>query len=76
MPRSQLTEAFGLAVREARQAIDLSQEALAEAAGLDRTYVSSLERGHRNPTLATQERLAQALGVPASQLIQTAEGMQ
>lgn len=51
----------------------MSQEGLAAAAGLDRTYVSSLERGRRNPTLSTQQRIAQALGRNLSSLIKEAE---
>jgi len=65
--------AFGLAVRAARLARGWSQEQLSEAAGLDRTYVSSLERGLRNPTLTTQQRLAKALGMPLQDLIREAE---
>ncbi|HVD03695.1 MAG TPA: helix-turn-helix transcriptional regulator [Candidatus Dormibacteraeota bacterium] len=69
-----LRSAFGLAVRSARQQHGWSQERLSDAAGLDRTYVSSLERGLRNPTLITQERLAHALGTPLHELIKDAEG--
>ena len=42
---------FGLKVRRCREAIGLSQEALAEKAELDRTYISGIERGARNPTI-------------------------
>lgn len=66
---------FGLVVRRARMAAGLSQEGLAMLAGLDRTYVSSLERGKRNPTLATLERLASALGRSLSSLLHEAEQM-
>jgi transcriptional regulator with XRE-family HTH domain len=55
--------------------VGLSQEGLAAAAGLDRTYISSLERGKRNPTLITQERIAAALGRPLSTLVAEAEGL-
>lgn len=41
----------------------LSQERLAQIAGLDRTYISGLERGVRNPSLATIEKIAAALDV-------------
>lgn len=54
---------FGLAVRIARQSKGWSQERLAQESGLDRTYISGLERGRRNPSLATQQRIAVALGV-------------
>ena len=67
--------AFGLAVRRRRTAIGMSQERLAETAGLERAYVSALERGRRNPTLLTQQKIAVALGVPLRQLIAEAEGI-
>ncbi|WP_088887218.1 helix-turn-helix domain-containing protein [Diaphorobacter nitroreducens] len=49
-------------VKAARQQADLSQEALALAAEVDRSYVSQLERGLANPSLQILHRLAQALG--------------
>ena len=73
---SDLVAHFGLAVRAARREQGLAQEQLSEAAGLDRTYVSGLERGHRNPTLTTQERIAVALGRPLYELVRIAEEMQ
>lgn len=58
---------FGLRVRALRLEAGLSQEQLAEHAGLHRTYVSSLERGQRNVGLDNILKLASALGVaPAS----------
>src|SRR5689334_8779568 len=48
-------------LRRLRVAKGLSQEALAVDAGIDRTYVSRLERGKENPTVAVLERLTQAL---------------
>lgn len=47
-----------------------SQEELADQAGLHRTYVSGIERRMRNPTIMILERLAKALGVRASTLIE------
>ena len=64
---------FGLAIREARSRAGVSQERLAELAGLDRTYVSGVERGSRNPTLDSMSRLAAALNLPLSELITRAE---
>lgn len=56
-------------VRAARTAAGLSQEALAEAAGLHRTYISLLERGRRSPTLvATLDAIGRALGFDYSKL--------
>ena len=57
-------------VRELRQAKGISQEDLAEKAGLDRTYISSIERGKRNISLLNIERLAKALSVKPHQLLQ------
>jgi len=64
---------FGRAVRAEREKKGWSQEFLGSEAGLDRTYVSGLERGVRNPSLATQERIASALGVALSTLVSKAE---
>ncbi|MDO9712301.1 helix-turn-helix domain-containing protein [Paracraurococcus lichenis] len=47
----------------------LSQEELAFRAGIDRTYVSSLERGVYGATVDMLDRIAQALGVPAADLL-------
>lgn len=54
---------FGSRVRTLREQAGLSQEGLAEAAGLHRTYVSSVERGQRNIGLENVVRLARALEV-------------
>lgn len=64
---------FGQAVRRERERQDLSQERLGQLADLDRTYISGLERAVRNPTLATMERIAKALGVKLSELVAEAE---
>lgn len=59
----------GRNVRQARKVAGLSQEALADAAEIDRTYVSGVERGVRNPTVTILDRLAKALGVTAADLL-------
>ena len=59
----------GANLRRAREGAGLSQEALADAAALDRTYVSGIERGRRNPTVVVLDRLATALGVSAGELL-------
>lgn len=51
----------------------MSQESLAEAAGIDRTYVSLVERGLRKPTLDVAERLSNALGMRLPILLMEAE---
>ena len=70
---SALNRAYGRAVRERREELELTQEGLCFRSDLDRTYISGIERGVRNPTLKTMCRLAGALGVPPSRLIQAAE---
>ena len=59
---------FGKAVRRRRRELDLSQEVLAERAGMNRTYVSSVERGERNPTLESIDQFARALNITVSRL--------
>lgn len=66
-------KAFGFALRSYRQRAGLSQDALADIAGLHRTYVGSVERGERNVSLLNVHVLAGALKISASKLIQTAE---
>ena len=50
-------------IRQIREGKGLSQEALADIAGLHRTYISSIERGEKNFTVDSLERLADALNV-------------
>jgi transcriptional regulator with XRE-family HTH domain len=64
---------FGERLRVVRLRQDLSQERLGELAGLHRTFVSMVERGHRNVTLATVEKLAGALGCRMADLMPDAE---
>ena len=59
-------------VRRLRVAAGLSQDAFAVDAGLDRTYISRIERGLENPTVAALEKIAQALGADIVDLV--AEG--
>ena len=60
---------LGTAIRGRRQAKNLSQESLAEIADFDRTYISLLERGQRNPSFTNLCRVATALGVTPSELL-------
>ena len=60
-------------LRTMRQARGISQEKLAELAGLHRTYVSSVERGERNISIDNIERLATALSTTPPELIREKE---
>lgn len=64
---------FGEAVRKLRTAKGISQEGLADEAGIHRTYVGDVERGTRNIALINISRIAAALGISMSRLMQEAE---
>ena len=59
---------FGSRVREFRHKFNLSQESLADKAGLDRTYIGGIERGERNPSLVNILKISRALGVDPAEL--------
>ncbi|WP_368487301.1 helix-turn-helix domain-containing protein [Celeribacter sp. HF31] len=61
-------EDFGKRLRELRKAQGYSQEGFALTVELDRTYISGIERGERNPGLKTILRIAEALEVPVAEL--------
>jgi len=61
---------LGNAIKEQRYALGISQEELAARAGLHRTYVSEVERGERNPSITSIEKLAQALEVSFTSLFE------
>jgi transcriptional regulator with XRE-family HTH domain len=61
---------FGNRVKELRQKMRLSQEEFAERCDLDRTYISSIERGKRNVSLVNIEVIAVALKMTVSELTQ------
>ena len=64
-----LQRAVGRNLRIHRRRRNLSQEAFADVLGVHRTYLGGLERGERNLTLQTLERLAAQLGVPPRSLL-------
>jgi len=64
-----IPDAFGRVLREYRGKAELSQEELALEADVDRTYISLLERGRRQPTLETIFRLAKVLGVTPAAIV-------
>jgi transcriptional regulator with XRE-family HTH domain len=65
-----IREVFARNLRKARNARGLSQEALAYEANIDRTYVSALERSQYSATIVMVDKLARALGIEASALLQ------
>lgn len=60
---------FGDNLRRRRRALGISQEELAEKAGLHRTYVGSVERGERNVSIDNMERLAAAIDSTIQRLL-------
>jgi len=68
-----ISSRFGEEVRSLRMKRGLSQEALAASAGLDRTFISMVERGVRRPTLDSAKRIADALNVSLVEVIRSVE---
>jgi transcriptional regulator with XRE-family HTH domain len=73
MGRLDAGRALGASVRSLREGMGLSQEELADRAGLHRTYVGCIERGEKNPTILTVMRISSALGVRASDVVRDVE---
>jgi transcriptional regulator with XRE-family HTH domain len=69
----ELRKVFARNLRLARTNARLSQEEIADAAGLDRTYISALERCLYSASLDTIERIADALGIEAADLLRVPE---
>jgi transcriptional regulator with XRE-family HTH domain len=67
-----ITPYVGPAFRQFRENAQLSQEELAFRAGLDRTYVSGIERGRRNPSLKSMQRIAAQLGLSLEEVFVSA----
>jgi len=68
--KSDIRERFGFAVKARREELSLTQEDLAERAGIHRTYLSDCERGTRNVSLVNVERLAVALELSLAKLFE------
>ncbi|VTT98786.1 xre family transcriptional regulator : Helix-turn-helix domain protein OS=Crinalium epipsammum PCC 9333 GN=Cri9333_1487 PE=4 SV=1: HTH_3 [Gemmataceae bacterium] len=66
-------ERFGDAVRTRREELKMTQEDLAEKAGIHRTYLSDVERGTRNLSLVNIEKLAAALSITMSKLFEAVD---
>jgi len=64
-----LLAAFGAHVKKLRLSSSLSQEQLALRADIDRTYISGIERGKRNVSVVNLFKIARALNIPASKLL-------
>jgi transcriptional regulator with XRE-family HTH domain len=62
-------KAFALVLRELRNQNNISQEKLAHSSGLDRTFISLLERGLRQPSLKSILQLSESLNVSASEMM-------
>jgi transcriptional regulator with XRE-family HTH domain len=65
--------ALGLAVKARRQELGITQETLANDTQLHQRWISNVETGKRNPSYASLRRLAEGLGLSASELIARAE---
>lgn len=64
---------LGAAIRARREALEISQEALADAAGMDRAHMGKIERGERNVTLLNLLRIAAAVKWRAAELMVAAD---
>lgn len=69
-------ELLGKRVRELRKMRKLTQERLAELAGVDISYLGNIERGTENPTVATLEKLADVLSTKAHQILNFEHALQ
>jgi transcriptional regulator with XRE-family HTH domain len=65
-------QAIGQILRRKREALKISQEELAARAGVDRSYISILERGLKSPTIEMLERICESLGTLPEKIIQEA----
>lgn len=68
-PRSGVEKAFGQVIRQIRKKLEISQAELEKRTGLDRTFISDLERGIQGPGIRTLFRLGKGLETPAWDLI-------
>ncbi|CDM97519.1 MULTISPECIES: helix-turn-helix domain-containing protein [Limnospira] len=71
--KAKTLKALGFLIRQHRMAVGISQEELGLRCDLDRTYISGLERGVRNPSLTAIVALAEGLGITVSQLLDNLE---
>jgi transcriptional regulator with XRE-family HTH domain len=71
--KAEILRALGLLIRQQRTAVGISQEELGLRCNLDRTYISGLERGVRNPSLTALVTLASGLNITVSKLLENLE---
>ena len=64
--QTDIKQRFGLAIKQRRHELGISQEELSFRVGLHRTYISDIERGSRNPSLENIAKLAKALDISVS----------
>lgn len=67
--RNQITLRLGVVVRECREALDLTQEQLAEKSDLSKNYIGNIERGEQELSITALIKVASGLGITASSLI-------
>lgn len=72
-PELALQRALGDRIRELRKKAGYSQEGFADAAGVHRTYMGTLERGEANVSLGNLQKISKALGITLSELFKTVE---
>ena len=73
MDEGKQLKALGMAIRARRKALPMTQEALADAAQIDRAHMGKIERGERNVTLLNLLKIATAMGCKASHLLGAAD---
>ena len=71
--RVKILLALGQLVKQRRTALEISQEELGLRANLDRTYISGIERGVRNPSITALVSLARGLGITVANLLENLE---
>lgn len=73
--KAEILKALGLLIRKHRASMGISQEELGLRCNLDRTYISGLERGVRNPSLTALVTLANGLNITVAELLENLEGI-
>ena len=69
LPYQHALKQFGTNLQRARKEKEVSQEELAASVGVNRTYISLVEQGRRNPSIKFLYRVSKALKIPSSKLL-------